>query len=87
MIGVWFVLVAGVGAAAGGLGGTLQSTFAIPGTQAQTALDALQQRFPQLGGASAQVVFVAPPGSAIATDAAAIGSACEQIAAVRRSRR
>ncbi|MEN2737845.1 MMPL family transporter [Microbacterium sp. X-17] len=82
VIGIWVVLVIGASLAAGGLGGTLQSTFAIPGTQAQTALDSLQQRFPQLGGASAQVVFVAPQGSGIASDAAVIGKACEGIAAV-----
>ena len=82
VIGVWIALVAGVGAAASGLGGTLQSTFSIPGTQAQDALDELQQRFPQLSGASAQVVFVAPGGTGIAAEAGPIGASCEAIAAI-----
>jgi putative drug exporter of the RND superfamily len=82
VIAVWAVLVVGAGVAASGLGGTLQSTFAIPGTQAQTALDSLEQRFPQLSGASVRTVFVAPSGAEIASEADVIGTACERMAAL-----
>ncbi|MFI8593526.1 MMPL family transporter [Microbacterium sp. NPDC078428] len=82
VVAVWLVLAVGGGAAAGALGNHLQSSFDIPGTQAQTALDALEQRFPQLSGASGRIVVVAPEGATIAGDADAIATACEGVAAV-----
>jgi RND superfamily putative drug exporter len=58
----WIVLL---GLTIGGaqlLGGTLASSFEIPGTQSQNALDMLQQRFPQASGAAPKVIYVAPAG-------------------------
>lgn len=80
VIAAWLVVAVGAGALSTALGGTLQSTFEIPGTQAQSALDALEQRFPQLSGASARVVLVAPDGSDIAADESTIAQVCENLA-------
>ncbi|MDX2375702.1 MMPL family transporter [Microbacterium sp. LRZ72] len=77
---VWILLAVGGGSAAGALGNNLQSSFDIPGTQAQTALDALEQRFPQLSGASGRVVVAAPDGESIADHSDAISTACEALA-------
>ncbi|WP_458042032.1 MULTISPECIES: MMPL family transporter [Bacteria] len=82
VLAAWLVLAVGGGTAAAALGNNLQSSFDIPGTQAQSALDTLEQRFPQLSGASGRVVVVAPDGSSIADDADAIGAVCESLAVV-----
>ena len=68
VIVAWLVLFA---AALGGglaLGGQTDETFSIPGTESQVALDQLNALFPQVSGASAQAVVVAPEGSTV-TDA------------------
>jgi RND superfamily putative drug exporter len=82
VIAAWLVLAIGGGALSQALGGTLASTFEIPGTPSQQALDQLQQRLPQLSGASARVVVVAPTGSRITAEADAIATACEDLAVV-----
>lgn len=55
---VAWILIA-VGAVAGGLalGGTMQDSFKIPGTESQQAIDRLAAVFPQTSGASAQLVI------------------------------
>ena len=53
------------GAAAITLGGNTRDEFNIPGTESQTAIDALDRTFPQLSGASAYLVVVAPDGRRI----------------------
>lgn len=82
VIGVWLVLAFGAGSLAAALGNHLQSTFEIPGTQAQTALDALEQRFPQISGASAKIVIAAPAGSSIAASENLIVSTCQALASI-----
>lgn len=82
VIAAWLVLALGGGALSQALGGTLASTFEIPGTPSQQALDQLQQRLPQLSGASARVVIVAPDTAPIASQAASIAAACENLAVV-----
>ncbi|MFF9124299.1 MMPL family transporter [Streptomyces sp. NPDC014889] len=61
---VWLVLLtlAGVGAASAPAAGN--TSFSIPGTEAQKAFDLLEQRFPgaSADGATARVVFKAPSG-------------------------
>ncbi|MFD5741958.1 MMPL family transporter [Streptomyces massasporeus] len=61
---IWVALLtlAGVGAASAPAAGN--SSFSIPGTEAQKAFDLLEQRFPgtSADGATARVVFKAPPG-------------------------
>jgi RND superfamily putative drug exporter len=67
---MWVALLtlAGVGAAGAPAAGN--SSFSIPGTEAQKAFDLLEQRFPGMSadGATARVVFKAPDGEKI-TDA------------------
>ncbi|MEU3828295.1 MMPL family transporter [Streptomyces sp. NPDC029080] len=69
---VWVALLtlAGVGAASAPAAGN--TSFSIPGTEAQKAFDLLEQRFPGMSadGATARVVFKAPGGEKV-TDAAA----------------
>ncbi|MFJ4515865.1 MMPL family transporter [Streptomyces sp. NPDC088816] len=66
----WLVLLtlAGVGAASAPAAGN--TSFSIPGTEAQKAFDLLEQRFPgaSADGATARVVFKAPSGEKM-TDA------------------
>ncbi|MGW0374234.1 MMPL family transporter, partial [Streptomyces coeruleorubidus] len=61
---IWVALLtlAGVGAAGAPAAGN--SSFSIPGTEAQKAFDLLEQRFPgtSADGATARVVFKAPSG-------------------------
>ena len=82
VIVIWIAVVVGASALAGVLGNHLQSSFTVPGTQAQSALDALEQRFPQISGASAKVVAAAPSGDQISTSEELISTACENIAAL-----
>lgn len=67
---IWVALLtlAGVGAASAPPAGN--SSFSIPGTEAQKAFDLLEQRFPgaSADGATARVVFKAPAGETM-TDA------------------
>lgn len=62
MIAVWLVVLIGVGAAAAALRAPTDSGFSVPGTEAQRAIDLLDQKFPGTGGASARVVVAAPAG-------------------------
>ena len=64
-LAAWLVLLVGVGALAGGLGGTLQDDLTIPGTESQRGLDVLDQRFPEVAGVSGQLLFVAPEGEQV----------------------
>ena len=82
VIAVWLILAVGGGALSNGLGGQLQSSFEIPGTQSQNALDTLEQRFPQLSGASTRIVVATPDGSDISADQDLIVTACEDVAAL-----
>ncbi|MFD5866702.1 MMPL family transporter [Agromyces sp. NPDC127015] len=67
----WLVIVAWVvalGAVLGtgvALGGQLQDSFAIPGTESQQAIDQLAAVFPQTAGASAKAVVEAPEGESV----------------------
>ncbi|WP_173924352.1 MMPL family transporter [Agromyces sp. Marseille-P2726] len=70
----WYVIAAWVlalGALLGagiGLGGQLQESYAIPGTESQAAIDQLAAVFPQTAGASAKAVVEAPDGASVETD-------------------
>src|SRR6478736_5108296 len=52
----WVVIAAGAVIGGLALGGTMQDSFKIPGTESQQAIDRLAAVFPQTAGASAQVV-------------------------------
>ena len=49
---VWLALLIGLGGAAAAFSGTMTSSFSIPGTKAQAALDELGEKIPGAGDAS-----------------------------------
>jgi RND superfamily putative drug exporter len=59
---IWFLILMVSGGAALGLGDGTRNQFDIPGTESQEAIDSLGRTFPQLSGASAYLVVVAPDG-------------------------
>ena len=61
----WVLALVALGVAAAGLGGGTKNSFDIPGTESQTAIDSLGRTFPQLSGASAYLIAVAPEGTTI----------------------
>lgn len=61
----WVVALAAVLGAGIGLGGQLQESYAIPGTESQDAIDQLAAVFPQTAGASAKAVVEAPDGASV----------------------
>jgi putative drug exporter of the RND superfamily len=75
VLAVWIgvLVVLGVGAAT--VGGSTSTTFSIPGTESQQAIDLLQARMPEasVGNASARIVFTAS-GSAQLTDPAKVAA-------------
>ena len=62
VLGAWAALLVVVGVAASSLGGTTEDDFRIPDAESQRALDVLQQRFPDMAGDNAMVVFDADGG-------------------------
>jgi RND superfamily putative drug exporter len=71
VLGLWIFLLALAAAGASTLSGKMSNSFEIPGTESQQAISHLADRFPDahVGGATAQVVFVAPSGSTVTTPA------------------
>ncbi|WP_158630576.1 MMPL family transporter [Nocardioides daphniae] len=78
----WVVLLAALGGAAAALGGQLQEDLSIPGTEAQTGIDQLDERFPLLAGTSGQLLFVAPEGETVADHADDVRSVLDAIEGV-----
>ncbi|MET1017679.1 MAG: MMPL family transporter, partial [Leifsonia flava] len=68
VVGAWILILALVGGGALLLNQGLDNAISIPGTESQEALDSLSTTFPQVSGATAQIVIVAPDGDAV-TDA------------------
>ncbi|WP_312028635.1 MMPL family transporter [Cellulosimicrobium composti] len=69
VLAAWIGVLVLAGALAGLVGQGLDDQVTIPGTESQAALDRLATTFPQVSGATAQVVVVAPDGSTIEDDA------------------
>ena len=69
MVGAWIVMLIGLVTGAGLLGVGTNNTYVIPGTESQQAQDSLARTFPQVSGASAQMIVVAPQGSSVTDDA------------------
>lgn len=65
VIGIWAFALLAVAGGGIALGGNMQESFDIPGTESQEALDHLGAVFPQVAGASAQAVLVAPDGASV----------------------
>ncbi len=62
VMATWLVLLIAILGGGIALGGQGQESFVIPGTESQQALDRLEAVFPEVAGASVEVVFVAPEG-------------------------
>jgi putative drug exporter of the RND superfamily len=64
VLALWLALLAAGIAGAVTLSGPTSNAFSIPGTESQKAIDVVGKEFPQLAanGATARVVFQAPPG-------------------------
>ena len=56
-VGVWLVILVAVFAANASFGGKLVNNTTIPGSEAQAATDLLEERFPEVAGDAAQIVF------------------------------
>lgn len=67
VIGAWLALLVLLAGGAVLLGGKLDNSVTIPGTESQAALDRLAATFPQAAGTSAQVLVVAPDGDEVDT--------------------
>ncbi|MDO5747342.1 MAG: MMPL family transporter [Actinomycetaceae bacterium] len=74
---VFFLIATGV--MAFGLGGTLQNDFSIPGTESQDGMVILKEQFPEVSGASAQLVVRAKDGTPINTYREAIEGTLSQL--------
>src|SRR5699024_877463 len=61
----WVALLALLGGVTVLTGGELDDGVSIPGTESQEALDTLGATFPEISGASAQVLAVAPEGQTV----------------------
>ncbi len=72
---IWIVAALGIGVTSKTAGGTLVDKFDIPNSDAQRAVDLLQERFPARAGDSATLVFATTNGGKLtdAKPAAAIG--------------
>ena len=81
-VGAWIALLVVVGGLAVGLGGTFTSDIEIPGTEGQRGIDALANRFPEMGGTSGQVVLVAADGTTVDQHEDEIDELMERIAEV-----
>ncbi len=75
----WLAILGAVVALILTLGNSFDDEFTIPGSESQDALDRLAEVAPGTGGASAQIVFVAPDGTTVADRAFA--AAIEQVVA------
>ncbi len=63
VIGLWIAAILAAGALASGAGGSFSTSFSLPGTESQRAVDLLKQRFPQAAGDTSQIVFRADRGT------------------------
>ncbi|MDB5176599.1 MAG: rane transport protein [Candidatus Saccharibacteria bacterium] len=78
-IGIWIVVIAALTVTATNFQKPFDSKIAIPGTEAQTALDKLSESLPAASKASGTVVFAAPEGKTIIENKAAIDAITNEI--------
>lgn len=83
VVGAWVLLLIVLIAGAGLIGAGTDNTYVIPGTESQQAQDALARTFPQVSGASAQMIIVAPEGSVV-TDPAIETAVNNTIASIKK---
>ena len=80
----WLIILVAIGGSAAVFNKGLDNGISIPGTESQAALDSLSTTFPQVSGASAQIIVVAADGQLI-TDPAykdALNTAAKDISAL-----
>ncbi|MFD6357296.1 MMPL family transporter [Nocardia tengchongensis] len=65
VVSIWIALLIAVVGGAAAAGGHLDDRFTVPGAESQHALDTLTETAPGAAGATAQLVFTAPPGHLI----------------------
>ena len=65
MLLFWVALLAVIAACGIAFQGPTSSTFSIPGTEGQRAIDLLNQKFPGTGGTTATIVFAVPAGQTL----------------------
>ncbi|HEY0485302.1 MAG TPA: MMPL family transporter [Mycobacteriales bacterium] len=85
VVALWLAILVAVGTAAGTFGQPTSDEFSIPGTESQSALDLLGDRFPEMsaGGATARVVFAAGHGTL--ADPAAKAAVQQTVATLREA--
>lgn len=81
VLGVWATLLATLITAAVLFGGTFSNSFELPGTEAQEAIDLLNENFPSEAGEQAAVVFKSATGIADPAVRAQIAATLDEIAA------
>jgi RND superfamily putative drug exporter len=65
VVAIWIIILALAGGSALLFQQGTDNSFSIPGTESQEALDSLSATFPQVSGATAQIVVVAPDGGSV----------------------
>ena len=65
VLGAWILILVLVGGGAALFTKGLDNAISIPGTESQAALDSLATTFPQVSGAGAQIIVVAPAGRTV----------------------
>ncbi|MFW6600081.1 MMPL family transporter [Propionibacteriaceae bacterium Y2011] len=82
----WVVVLAVLGGFAAAFSKPFQDEFDLPGSEAQAALESLSHTFPQVSGASAQIIVVAPEGGTVeqADVRAAIDTAVRELSGVEQ---
>ncbi|RWZ53131.1 MMPL family transporter [Labedella phragmitis] len=68
VVAIWIIILALAGGSALLFQQGTETSFSIPGTESQEALDSLSATFPQVSGATAQIVVVAPDGKTVEDD-------------------
>ena len=81
VVTAWIVAAIGVFAVSNAIGKKTASSFTLPGTNSQQAVDLLQSRFPAQAGDADQIVFQAKSGKLTdAADRAAIDATLARVA-------
>lgn len=81
VVAAWIVAVVGIFAVSNSVGKKTASSFTLPGTGSQQAVDLLQSRFPSQAGDADQIVFHARSGTLMsAADRAAINATVARVA-------
>ena len=63
VISGWVVLIALIAVLSNTVGASFQSAFTLPGSESQTAIQLLEEKFPEAAGDTATLVFQARDGS------------------------